>query len=103
MHGVVGAFANDKRIVAWDVWNEPASSLEAFSFFFSSSAAAASNRVGSRGSSLGFSPGPAQLFSTIFTPIGPEKRTPVTEIQLAESDVLSFHNYSWGPRILKNM
>ena len=21
--GVVGAFANDKRILAWDVWNEP--------------------------------------------------------------------------------
>jgi len=23
VEGVVGAFANDKRIVAWDVWNEP--------------------------------------------------------------------------------
>ena len=23
MKGVVGAFANDPRILAWDVWNEP--------------------------------------------------------------------------------
>ena len=23
VHGVVGAFANDERILAWDVWNEP--------------------------------------------------------------------------------
>ena len=23
MKGVVGAFANDKRILAWDLWNEP--------------------------------------------------------------------------------
>ena len=35
------------------------------------------------------------IFQQNFTPIGSEKPTPVTEIQLAESDVLSFHNYSW--------
>ena len=23
MKGVVGAFANDQRILAWDIWNEP--------------------------------------------------------------------------------
>ena len=23
MTGVVGAFANDRRVLAWDVWNEP--------------------------------------------------------------------------------
>ena len=35
------------------------------------------------------------IFQQNFTPIGADKPTPVTEIQLAESDVLSFHNYSW--------
>src|SRR6202030_3527448 len=25
VHGVVGAFAKDERILAWDVWNEPGS------------------------------------------------------------------------------
>ena len=28
VHGVVSAFAKDTRIVAWDVWNEPADSKE---------------------------------------------------------------------------
>src|SRR5713226_5314260 len=28
VEGMVGAFANDKRIVAWDVWNKPAGTKE---------------------------------------------------------------------------
>ena len=49
--------------------------------------------MGARGASdAAFDEG---VFQQNFTPIGSEKLTPVTEIQLAESDVISFHNYSW--------
>jgi hypothetical protein len=87
VHGVIGAFANDKRIVAWDVWNEPASSPEVVALLpqvFTWAREAHPSQPLTSGT-----------FQQNFTPIGPEKRTPVTEIQLAESDVLSFHNYSW--------
>jgi len=87
VHGVVGVFANDKRIVAWDVWNEPAGSAEVIALlpqvFVWAREAHPSQPLTSG------------VFQQNFTPIGSEKPTPVTEIQLAESDVLSFHNYSW--------
>jgi len=35
------------------------------------------------------------IFQGNFVPNGKEKPTPVTEIQAAQSDVISFHNYSW--------
>ena len=28
MHGVVGAFANDPRVLGWDIWNEPDNGAE---------------------------------------------------------------------------
>ena len=87
VRGVVGAFANDKRIVAWDVWNEPASSPEVVALLpkvFEWAREAHPSQPLTSG-----------VFQQNFIPIGAEKPTPVTEIQLAESDVLSFHNYSW--------
>jgi hypothetical protein len=87
VHGVVGAFANDKRVVAWDVWNEPASSREVIALLPQVFAWAREAHPSQ--------PLTSGIFQQNFTPIGIDKPTPVTEIQLAESDVLSFHNYSW--------
>ena len=87
MHGVVGAFANDKRIVAWDVWNEPASTPEVIALLPQVFAWAREAHPSQ--------PLTSGVFQQNFIPIGSEKPTQVTEIQLAESDVISFHNYSW--------
>jgi hypothetical protein len=87
VRGVVGAFANDKRVVAWDVWNEPAGSKEVVALLpqvFTWAREAHPSQPLTSG-----------IFQDNFIPIGPNKPTPVTEIQLAESDVISFHNYSW--------
>ena len=87
VRGVVGAFANDKRVVAWDVWNEPASSKEVIALLPQVFAWAREAHPSQ--------PLTSGIFQDNFIPVGSEKPTPVTEIQLAESDVISFHNYSW--------
>src|SRR5205807_2264214 len=98
VQGVVGAFANDPRILGWDVWNEP------------------DNTNGSRF----HEDGPAkvrrvdELLPQVFAwaravhPVqpltsgvwagnwsDPAKESATTKIQLAESDVISFHSYEW--------
>jgi hypothetical protein len=95
--GVVGTFAKDDRILAWDIWNEP------------------NNRGGDKAEDV-----PAkvkrvnELLPKAFAwaraahPIqpltsgvwdgnwsDPTKESETTKIQLANSDVISFHNYGW--------
>ena len=97
VQGVVGAFAKDNRILGWDVWNEP------------------DNRGGDRDQDLAAkvrrvdellpkvfawvrAMQPMQpLTSGVWTGdwIHPEAESATTKIQLAESDVISFHNYDW--------
>ena len=97
--GVVGAFAKDPRVLAWDVWNEPSNT---------------------NGGAYGkIEPKDKQehvlaLLPKVFTwarsahptqPLtsglwigdwsSPEKLDPIGRVQLEQSDVISFHNYSW--------
>ncbi len=99
--GVVGAFANDPRILAWDVWNEPTN-------LNSNSYGKIHPETGKRELVIALLPQvfawarsvhPSQpLTSGVFrhgnwgnmNALGP-----VSKIQLSESDVLSFHNYGW--------
>ncbi|HLV87818.1 MAG TPA: hypothetical protein VKV39_12615 [Candidatus Sulfotelmatobacter sp.] len=91
VEGVVGKFAKDKRIVAWDVWNEPADAKEVQELLPQVFAWAREAR-------------PEQpLTSGIFQDFPSDKTTPVTLIQLANSDVLSFHNYSWPENFEKEV
>ena len=95
---VVGSFANDRRILAWDVWNEP------------------NNEGGGN-----YAPTPdkkrlvAGLLGQVFAwarsadpgqPLtsglwigdhwdDPQQLDAVERIQLTQSDVLSFHDYNW--------
>lgn len=97
--GVVGAFASDPRILAWDLWNEPDNGND-------SSYAQGDPR--NKNELI------AALLPQVFTwarsahPTQPltsgvwqgdwsslEKMTPVGKIQIEQSDVLSFHNYGW--------
>jgi hypothetical protein len=97
VQGVVGAFAKDNRILGWDVWNEP------------------DNRGGDREKDVAAkvtrvdellpkafawarSMHPVQpLTSGVWTGdwMHPEAESATTKIQLAESDVISFHSYDW--------
>ncbi|PYV81169.1 MAG: 1,4-beta-xylanase [Acidobacteria bacterium] len=99
VEGVVGAFAKDDRIVGWDIWNEP-----------SNTNAGAYGKIelkDKEGRVLALLPKvfawarsmhPTQpLTSGLW--IGdwslPEKLDPIGRVQLEQSDVISFHNYSW--------
>jgi hypothetical protein len=97
VQGVVGAFANDDRVLGWDVWNEPdnkGGDKEA-------DVPAKVRRVDEllpRVFEWARAMHPTQpLTSGVWTGnwSDPAKESRTTKIQLAESDVISFHNYDW--------
>lgn len=98
VQGVIGAFAQDDRILGWDLWNEPDNG--------------ASQYKGQDGKEplvrallaqvfdWARDANPAQpLTSGVWqhddrTPTG-GKVTPMEKLQLNQSDVISFHDYNW--------
>ena len=97
--GVVGAFANDPRILAWDVWNEPDNTNEG-----SYSKEELPNKVDLV---LNLLP---QVFEWVrsVNPTQPltsgiwhgdwssfSSLPPMAKIQIEESDIITFHNYGW--------
>lgn len=98
VQGVIAAFGDDPRVLAWDLWNEPDNTNGGR---FHEDGAAKIKRVD-------------ELLPEVFEwarevhptqPLtsgvwhgdwsNPDKESPTTKIQLAESDVISFHNYEW--------
>jgi Cellulase (glycosyl hydrolase family 5) len=97
VQGVVGAFAKDERILGWDVWNEPdnlgrdvAEDLPA--------KVARVNELLPQVFAWARAVQPVQpLTSGVWQGnwSDPVKESATTKIQLAESDVISFHDYNW--------
>ncbi len=82
--GVVGAFANDKRVIAWDLWNEPDDSP---------AVAAILPKVFEWARAVH----PKQpLTSAVWRGdwSAPDKLRPVEKIQLDSSDIISFHDFA---------
>jgi hypothetical protein len=105
--GVVGAFANDRRILAWDVWNEP-DNMNQNSYRTQEPA----NKIALV----------TTLLPQVFTwaraakPQQPltsgvwrgdwsteAKMSEMDKIQIAQSDVISFHNYDAGEEFDKRV
>lgn len=99
VQGVVGAFASDPRILAWDVWNEPDNTNQR-----SYAEKELKNKV--------------QLVTALLPQVfewareehpiqpltsgiwegdwsKPERLSPISQIQVRESDIITFHNYGW--------
>jgi len=97
VQGVVSAFAKDDRILGWDVWNEPDNGGRDLT----ADVAAKVKRVNEllpQVFAWARSAHPQQpLTSGVWTGNwdDPAKESATTKIQLAESDVISFHNYGW--------
>jgi hypothetical protein len=97
VEGVVGAFANDDRILGWDVWNEPDNG----GGDKAADVPAKVKRVDEllpKAFAWARAAHPSQpLTSGVWTGnwSEPAKESATTKIQLAESDVVSFHNYGW--------
>ncbi|HEY4011063.1 MAG TPA: cellulase family glycosylhydrolase [Acidobacteriaceae bacterium] len=97
VQGVVAAFANDDRVLGWDVWNEP----DNLGLDRAEDLAAKVKRVDEllpEAFAWARAEHPTQpLTSGVWRGdwVDPAKESETTKIQLAESDVISFHNYDW--------
>ena len=99
VQGVVGAFAKDDRILAWDLWNEPdngdnssygkeepKSKAELVRKLLPQVFAWAREEHPTQPLTSGIWQGDWTSLSTM---------TPMSRVQIEESDVISFHNYGW--------
>ena len=99
VQGVVGAFANDPRILAWDLWNEPDNGNGgAYGTVELKNKAALVLALLPQVFAWARSANPSQpLTSGVWEGdwSSPEKLSATAKVQLEESDVVSFHNYGW--------
>ncbi len=105
--GVVGAFKNDKRILAWDIWNEPDNTNGS-----SYGSSEPINKVELVNKMLR----PAFAWARSANPSQPltsgvwkgdyssdDKLDATQKIQLEESDIITFHNYDSGEEFEKRI
>ena len=105
--GVVGAFANDRRVLAWDVWNEPDNT--------NGSSYKAQEPAGKEKLVLVLLP-KVFAWARAAKPSQPltsgvwrgdwstdEKMSETDRVQIANSDVISFHNYDAAPELEKRI
>jgi hypothetical protein len=99
VQGVVGAFANDSRVLAWDVWNEPSNGNGgAYGKVELKNKQARVLDLLPKVFAWARSANPSQpltsgLWEGDWSSL--EKLDPIGRVQLEQSDVISFHNYSW--------
>ena len=97
VQGVVGAFANDNRILGWDIWNEPDNGGGDVKEDVSAKVARVDELL-PKAFAWARAMHPTQpLTSGVW--VGdwsdPAHESATTKIQLSNSDVISFHNYDW--------
>jgi hypothetical protein len=98
---VVGTFAKDQRVLAWDVWNEPENS--GGGKFTDEERAQETKRVTEllpqvfawARSRRPTQPLTSGLWAGDDWSPGSSSLNDIQKIQLAQSDVISFHNYDW--------
>jgi hypothetical protein len=95
--GVVGAFGHDRRVLAWDIWNEPGNpNTDAYGKVELSNKRALVLALLPKAFEWARAEGPEQpLTSGLWQGdwSSPAKMDPITNAQLNLSDVISFHNY----------
>jgi hypothetical protein len=105
--GVVGAFANDSRILAWDVWNEPQEEND--SVYASGQPQSAKDAVITlvpQAFAWARSAHPTQpLTSGVYDGdwSSLDAMPLMARMQIEQSDVISFHNYSWPEEFEKRV
>jgi hypothetical protein len=99
VQGVVGAFRDDPRVLGWDIWNEPGNTNEG-----SYAREEPKNKVElveallPKAFAWAREEHPSQPLTSGVWDIDFDNGTPFTslqQIQMENSDVISFHNYSW--------
>ena len=102
VQGIVGAFAKDDRILGWDVWNEPGSyggGDYAKSELKYADKIARVTQLLPQAFAWAREVNPSQPLTSGVWDINASKDESAVEgiqkIQLRESDIITFHNYSW--------
>jgi hypothetical protein len=107
VRGVIGAFANDPRVLAWDLWNEPNNTnVPAYSQFEPRNKQDLVVALLPQVYAWARAANPSQpLTSGLWDGdwSASEKLTPMEHIQLEQSDVISFHNYGWPESFRKRI
>ena len=97
--GVVEAFANDSRVLGWDVWNEPSNTNEgSYSKLEPNNKPQLVEALLPKVFSWARQAHPSQPLTSGVWDIDFENGTPLTktqQTQMENSDVISFHNYGW--------
>lgn len=97
--GVIGAFAKDDRILGWDVWNEPSEKSD--DGVHTGAATGLVANLLPQVFAWARSADPTQpLTSGVFdggdwSPQSEVALNPIQKTQLDQSDLISFHSYSW--------
>jgi hypothetical protein len=100
VHGLVGAFAKDERILAWDVWNEPGSDnagsypKEELKDKMVRVTALLPQVFAWAREANPVQPLTSGVWAVDTSPDGANLGE-LQQIQLRESDIVTFHNYSW--------
>lgn len=99
VQGVVGAFANDNRVLAWDVWNEPSNGNDpSYAKDDPRNKYHLVENLLPQVFAWARAANPSQpLTSGVWDGdwSSLEKMNPMSRIQIENSDVISFHNYGW--------
>jgi hypothetical protein len=100
VQGVVGAFAHDERILAWDVWNEPgADNVGSYDTEELQDKIARVAALLPQVFEWARAAKPAQPITSgvwaVDTARNASQLGELQRIQLRESDIITFHNYSW--------
>ena len=98
VQGVVRHFAHDQRVLLWDVWNEPDNGFGVYAETEPPDKIARVNSLLPKVFAWVREAGATQpLTSGVWSGnwSDPEQQRETIRIQLAQSDVVSFHNYDW--------
>ena len=98
VQGVIAAFANDSRVLAWDLWNEPNDGQGVYGKSEAKNKIDYEKQLLPQAFEWARAAHPSQpltsgLWEGDWSSI--EKLSVITRIQLDLSDVISFHNYGW--------
>src|SRR3984957_2332592 len=97
--GIVGAFANDPRVLAWDVWNEPDNlNVSSYAKVEDPDKIKHVDHLLPLAFAWAREVNPSQpLTSGVWrgTWGDPNRQSETVKIQLGESDIITFHNYEW--------
>jgi hypothetical protein len=107
VHGLITAFANDSRILAWDLWNEPDNSnANSYGAVEAKNKAALVEKLLPQVFVWARDAHPSQpLTSAVWNGdwSSLDRMTPIARIQIEQSDIITFHNYGWPEEFEKRI